>query len=69
MDPDGNGQCISVFNDRLGKDVGHVYNAFQGLKYIYSHPGSPKEFEIIPAKWRAGQQTLVIKVPDDIGKL
>ncbi|PMP94027.1 MAG: peroxiredoxin, partial [Nitrososphaera sp.] len=42
VDPDGNVQYVSVFNDRLGKDVGHVYNAFQGLKYIYSHPGSPQ---------------------------
>ncbi|MGC8601553.1 MAG: peroxiredoxin [Thermoprotei archaeon] len=69
IDPDGIVQYISAFNDRLGKDVGHIYNAFEGLRYIYSHPGTPEQFDIIPAGWKAGEPVMPIKVPDDIGKL
>jgi len=69
IDPDGNVQYFAVFNDRLGKDVGHIYNAFEGLSYIYSHPGTGEEFDIIPADWKAGQPPITIRVPSDIGKL
>jgi len=69
IDPDGTVQYISVFNDRLGKDVKHVLNAFKGLKYIYEHPAKPEEFDIIPANWEEGQPVIKIRVPDDIGKL
>ncbi len=69
VNPDGAVEYVAVFNDRLGKDVGHIYNAFKGLVYIYEHPGTPEEFDIIPADWKEGQKPLLIKVPDDIGKL
>ncbi len=69
IDPDGNVQYISVFNDRLGKDVKHVLNALKGLKYIYEHPGTSEEFDIIPANWEEGVPVIKIRVPDDIGKL
>jgi peroxiredoxin (alkyl hydroperoxide reductase subunit C) len=69
VDPEGIVQYISVFNDRLGKDVGHIYNALEGLRYIHDHPGTPQEFDIIPAGWRVGQPALTIRVPNDIGKL
>ncbi|MGC8558897.1 MAG: peroxiredoxin [Nitrososphaeria archaeon] len=69
IDPDGVVQYISVFNDRLGKDVRHVLNALKGLKYIYEHPASATEFDIIPANWEEGQNIITIRVPDDIGKL
>ncbi|WP_449462437.1 peroxiredoxin [Tardisphaera miroshnichenkoae] len=69
IDPDGIVQYISVFNDRLGKDVGHIYNAFEGLRYIYSHPGTADQFDIIPAGWKVGDSPITIKVPSDIGKL
>ncbi|MFP3225009.1 MAG: peroxiredoxin [Nitrososphaeria archaeon] len=69
IDPDGIVQYISVFNDRLGKDVRHVLNALKGLKYIYEHPAEPEEFDIIPANWEEGQPVIKIRIPDDIGKL
>ncbi|MBO3802014.1 MAG: peroxiredoxin [Thermoproteota archaeon] len=69
IDPDGVIQYISSFNDRLGKDVGHIYNAFLGLKYIYEHPAKPEEFDIIPADWKPGKEVLNIKLPRDIGQL
>ena len=69
VDPDGKVQYISVFNDRLGKDVRHILNAFKGLKYIYEHPAKAEEFDIIPANWEEGQPVIKIRVPNDIGKL
>ncbi len=68
IDPDGIVQYMSVFNDRLGKDVKHVLNAFKGLKYIYEHPVKPEEFDIIPANWEEGMPVIKVRVPDDIGK-
>jgi len=69
IDPDGNVQYISVFNDRLGKDVRHILNALKGLKYIYEHPAKAEEFDIIPANWEEGQPVIKIRIPNDIGKL
>lgn len=69
VDPDRKVQYIAVFNDRLGKDVMHIYKALKGLKYIYDHPPTGEGFEIIPAGWEPGKPSISIKLPDDIGKL
>ncbi len=69
INPDGIVEYIAVFNDRLGKDVPHIYNAFINLKYLYEHPPSPTEFDIIAANKGEGHQVLHIRIPDSIGKL
>ncbi|MFB6216405.1 MAG: peroxiredoxin, partial [Candidatus Aenigmatarchaeota archaeon] len=43
VDPDGVVQYISVFNDRLGKDVEHVLKSLKGLKHIHENPGDEDE--------------------------
>ncbi|HDI31292.1 MAG TPA: peroxiredoxin [Thermofilum sp.] len=68
INPEGKVEYISVHNDRLGKDVEHIYNSFIGLKYLYEHPPTLEGFDIIPAGWRPGEPTLKVKLPDDIGK-
>lgn len=68
INPDGIVEYISVFNDRLGKDVNHIYNAFLGLKYLYENPPKPEGFNIIPAGWKHGEEPLKVNLPDDIGK-
>ncbi|MDG7034851.1 MAG: peroxiredoxin [Nitrososphaerota archaeon] len=69
IDPAGKVQYISVFNDRLGKDVKHIYNAFKGLEYLFANKGTAEEFDIIPANWQEGGKPIKIKAPEDIGKL
>jgi len=69
INPDGIVEYISVHDDRLGKDVVHIYNAFMNLKYLYEHPAGPTEFDIIAANKGEGSQVLHIRIPDSIGKL
>ncbi|MGB9728564.1 MAG: peroxiredoxin [Thermoprotei archaeon] len=69
INPEGIIEYVSAFNDRLGKDVPHIYNAFIHLKYLYDHPAKPEEFDIIGANKGEGFQTITIKIPDSIGKL
>jgi len=68
INPDGIIEYISIFNDRLGKDVNHIYNAFLGLKYLYENPPKPEGFDIIPAGWKEGERVIKVNLPDDIGK-
>ncbi len=68
INPDGVVEYISVFNDRLGKDVNHIYNALLALKYLYKNQPKPEGFEIIPAGWKEGEETLKVNLPDDIGR-
>ncbi|MCL4374154.1 MAG: peroxiredoxin [Candidatus Marsarchaeota archaeon] len=69
IDPDGNVQYISVFNDGLGKDIEHIYNSFMGLKYIHDTPAKKGHICVIPANWKPGKKALDINVVADIGKL
>jgi peroxiredoxin (alkyl hydroperoxide reductase subunit C) len=69
INPDGVVEYVAVFNDRLGKDVPHIYNAFINLKYLYEHPPKPEEFDIIAANKGEGFQSIRIRIPDSIGKL
>lgn len=69
IDPEGNLQYYSVFNDNLGKDVDHIYNAFQGLKYLHDTPNKEGHMCALPANWRKGKETLNIDLVKDIGKL
>ena len=69
IDPDSNVQYISIFNDSLGKDADHIYNAFMGLKIIYENPPNENQVCAIPANWRVGNDTLKIDKLKDIGKL
>jgi len=69
INPDGIVEYISVHNDRLGKDVAHIFNAFMNLKYLYEHPPSPNEFDIVAANKGEGHKVLHIRIPNDIGKL
>jgi len=68
VNPEGEVEYMSVHNDRLGKDIEHIYRAFLGLKYLYEHPPSKEGFDIIPAGWKPGEPVLKVKLPDDIGK-
>jgi len=68
INPDGVIEYIAIFNDRLGKDVNHIYNSFIALKYLYKNPPTPEGFEIIPAGWKEGDEPLKVKIPFDIGK-
>jgi len=49
--------------------VAHIFNAFMNLKYLYEHPPSPNEFDIVAANKGEGHKVLHIRIPDDIGKL
>ena len=69
LDPEGNVQYISAFNNNLGKDAEHVLNAFLGLKYLRDHPAKEGHMCAIPANWRKGKEVLDIDVVKDIGKL
>jgi len=69
IDPDGVVQYVSVFHNRLGKDVDHIYNSFKGLKHLYNNPGTDDRFDIIPACWRDGEEPMKINVPDDVGRM
>ena len=69
VDPDGVVQYVSVFNDRLGKDVDHIYRALKGIKHVYENPGTEKKFDIIPANWEPGEEPKEITIPDSIGEL
>ncbi len=68
IDPDGVVQYISSLNNRLGKDINHIYNAFKGLKHIYENPGTSDKFDAIPACWEEGDEPLHINVPEDVGE-
>jgi len=69
IDPDGIVRFIEIQDDRLGKDLTHIYNAFINLKYLYEHPPKPDEFEIIAANKGEGFHNITIRIPDSIGKL
>ncbi|MCJ7450307.1 MAG: peroxiredoxin [Candidatus Nanohaloarchaeota archaeon QJJ-9] len=69
IDPEGVVKYISKFESRLGKDVDHIYDAFKGLKHLYNNPGNDTDFDIVPACWSAGDETMHINVPDDVGRL
>ncbi len=69
IDPEGNLQYYAVFNDALGKDVKHIYNAFLGLKSIHDAPKEEGKMSAIPANWEPGKPMLVVDTTKDIGKL
>ncbi|MGB9732647.1 MAG: redoxin domain-containing protein [Candidatus Micrarchaeia archaeon] len=69
IDPEGNLQYYAVFNDALGKDVRHIYNAFLGLKSIHDAPKEEGKMSAIPANWEPGKPMLVVDTTKDIGKL
>lgn len=69
IDPEGNLQYYAVFNDALGKDVRHVYNAFLGLKSIHDAPKKEGKMSAIPANWEPGKPMLEVDTTKDIGKL
>ncbi len=69
LDPDGKIQYMSIFNDGLGKDAEHIFNAFMGLKQLHDTPAKAGHMCAIPANWKAGSKTLDIDVVKDIGKL
>lgn len=69
IDPEGKLQYHAVFNDALGKDVEHIYNALQGLKYIHDTSAKKGHICVIPANWKPGKKALDIDVVKDIGKL
>ncbi|MGC8572362.1 MAG: peroxiredoxin [Candidatus Micrarchaeia archaeon] len=69
LDPEGNVEYLSVFNDNLGKDVEHIYKAFMGLKFIKEAVTKKGHMCAIPANWHIGEKPLDIDVVKDIGKL
>ncbi|MGC8730258.1 MAG: peroxiredoxin [Candidatus Micrarchaeia archaeon] len=69
VDPEGVVQYLAVFNDALGKDVDHIYNAFLGLKYLYEHKAAAGHACIIPANWKPGKPAMEVDLVKDIGKL
>jgi len=69
IDPEGTVQYVSVFNDKLGKDVNHVLTALRGLKHLYEDDSTEEEFDIIPANWQPGEEPMHINVSEDTGKL
>ncbi len=69
LDPEGTVQYFSVFNDSLGKDADHIFNAFMGLKTIHDTPASAGHACVIPANWKAGNNSMDIDTTKDIGKL
>jgi len=69
IDPEGNLQYYAVFNDALGKDAKHIYNAFIGLKSIYEAPKVEGKMKAIPANWEPGKPMLEVDTTKDIGKL
>ena len=69
IDPEGRLQYLAVFNDALGKDIDHIYNALLGLKTIHDTPESAGHICIIPANWKPGKAPMEIDVVNDIGKL
>jgi peroxiredoxin (alkyl hydroperoxide reductase subunit C) len=69
LDPEGNVEYISIFNDNLGKDVDHIYKAFMGLKFIKETITQKGHMCAIPANWKIGDKPLDIDVVKDIGKL
>jgi peroxiredoxin (alkyl hydroperoxide reductase subunit C) len=68
IDPDGAVQYLSIFNDLLGKDAVHVYNAFMGLKRIYENKAKKGKFFGIPAGWKPGDKPIIADVVKDAGK-
>ncbi|MGC8586273.1 MAG: peroxiredoxin [Candidatus Micrarchaeia archaeon] len=69
IDPEGKVQYYAMFNDGLGKDIEHIYNAFMGLKVLHDTPAKKGHICVIPANWKPGKKTLDIDVVADIGKL
>ena len=69
IDPERTVQYIAVFNDALGKDALHIFNAFMGLKYIHDHRAEKGKAYAIPAGWKAGDKPLKYDTVKDIGKL
>ncbi|MEM0149284.1 MAG: peroxiredoxin [Candidatus Micrarchaeaceae archaeon] len=69
IDPEGVVQYYAAFNDGLGKDIEHIYNALMGLKYIHDTPPQAGHICVIPANWKPGKKALDIDVVADIGKL
>ncbi len=69
VDPDGVLQYYAVFNDNLGKDVEHIYNSFEGLKYLHDTPNKEGHMCALPADWKSGKEPLDIDLVKDIGKL
>jgi peroxiredoxin (alkyl hydroperoxide reductase subunit C) len=69
IDPEGNLQYFSVFNDALGKDARHIFNAFMGLKSIHDAPKKDGKLNIAPAGWEVGKPLMEVDTTKDIGKL
>lgn len=69
VDPEGIVQYFSVFNDALGKDAEHIFNAFMGLKKIHDTTTSEGHICAIPANYKAGNEAMDIDTVKDIGKL
>jgi len=69
VDPEGKLQYCAVFNDNLGKDVDHIYTAFEGLKFIHDTPNTAGHMCAIPANWKKGKETLNVDLVKDIGAL
>lgn len=69
IDPDRKVQYLSVFNDGLGKDAVHIFNAFMGLKYMRDHKAGGGKVCAIPAGWKPGDRPLEYDPVKDIGKL
>ena len=62
-------QYYAVFNDALGKDANHIFNAFMGLKMIHDTPVEQGKLLAIPANWSVGKEPLKVDTVKDIGKL
>ena len=71
IDPDGKLQYYSVFNDALGKDIGHIMFALKGLKTIYNAKESEGHICIVPAIAKSTEtiKTMDVDTVKDIGKL
>ncbi len=69
LDPKGVVQYLSVFNDSLGKDAEHIFNAFMGLKRIQDTSTAEGHICAIPANYKAGNEAVDIDIIKDIGKL
>ncbi|MCW1292434.1 MAG: peroxiredoxin [Candidatus Rehaiarchaeum fermentans] len=71
IDPEGNLQYYSIFNDALGKDIDHIMYVIKGLITIYNSKESEGHICIIPARSRAQSEIkkMEIDVVKDIGKL
>ncbi|MCL4362429.1 redoxin domain-containing protein [Candidatus Parvarchaeota archaeon] len=71
IDPDGKLQYYSIFNDALGKDIGHIMFALKGLKAIYNaiEVMRPALLSRKTSKSTETVKTMDVDTVKDIGKL